>query len=117
MCVFSFFPDTSTTATIVFGQASMTSSTAGCSASALNQPIGIALNSNSDLFVADSLNNRVVVFPAGSTTATTVFGQTGLTANLQNGGGESASSLNVPQSVAVAGNAVYIADSSNNRVL
>jgi hypothetical protein len=100
----------------------MTTNSFACSATALNSPIGIALNANSDLFVADQGNNRAVVFPSGATTATIVYGQSSLTASTVNSGGESASSLHTPYSVGVAGAAaaaaaVYIADYGNNRVL
>ncbi|HEV2660671.1 MAG TPA: WxL domain-containing protein, partial [Ktedonobacteraceae bacterium] len=64
-------------------------------------------------------NNRVLSFPAGQTTATAVYGQnasfTGATAN---NGGLSASSLSAPAGVALdANDNLYIADTSNNRIL
>jgi hypothetical protein len=69
--------------------------------------------------VPDELNNRVLFYPAGSTTATRVYGQFGsFTTGTQNNGGISANSLDAPQAVAVdsSGN-LYVSDTGNSRVL
>ena len=47
------------------------------SANSLNNPYGVAVDSSGNLYVADSNNNRVLFYPAGSTTATRVYGQGG----------------------------------------
>ena len=91
----------------------------GISANSLNGPYGIALDSNGNLYVADYGNNRVLYYPAGSTTATRVYGQGGsFTTNTTNNGGISANSLDLPAAVALdsSGN-LYVADQYNNRVL
>ncbi len=118
-----FYPAGSTTATRVYGQGgSFTTSTAnngGVSANGLNNPLGLTLDSSGDLYVADELNNRVLFYPAGSTTATRVYGQGGsLTTNAANEGGISANSLNQPYGTSLdsSGN-LYIGDTFNNRVL
>ncbi len=107
----------------VYGQAgSFTSNTAnngGVSASSLNNPRRVALDSSGNLYVSDFNNNRVLFYPAGSITATRVYGQNGsFTSNTANNGGISASSLNQPKSVAIDNNGnLYVADTGNNRVL
>ncbi|HNE55398.1 MAG TPA: NHL repeat-containing protein, partial [Leptospiraceae bacterium] len=112
-----------TTATAVYGQAgSFTTSTVnngGVSANSLYNPEGIAIDSSNGLYVADTLNNRVLYYPSGSTTATRVYGQLGnFSSSTLNNGGISATSLSQPKGVAVdsSGN-LYVADSGNNRVL
>ncbi len=118
-----FFPPGSTTATQVYGQqGSFTSSTqnnGGISANSLMVPYDLTLDSSGNLYVADSYNNRVLFYPAGTTTATRVYGQLGsFTTNTMNKGGISANSLYLPQGVILDSNGnLYIGDFGNNRVL
>jgi predicted Zn-dependent protease with MMP-like domain len=118
-----FYSAGSTTATRVYGQGgSFTSNTqnnGGVSASSLASPWGLALDGTGNLYVTDYQNNRVLFYPAGSTTATQVYGQGGsFTSNAVNNGGITANSLNQPTGVALdsSGN-LYVADIYNNRVL
>ena len=118
-----FYPSGSTTATRVYGQlGSFTSDTPndfGISANSLYNPWAVALDSSGNLYVADYDNNRVLLYPSGSTTATQVYGQGGsFTSNTANNGGVSANSLFEPTGVALdsSGN-LYVADRDNNRVL
>ena len=105
----------------VFGQADFTSSTsAAVSSSSLNQPSGAALGPTGNLFVADSGNNRVLEFSAGSGTlalAIRVYGQPNMTSSVRPSV-VSAQTLNAPQGIAVdpASN-LYVADAGSNRVL
>ncbi|HTK10251.1 MAG TPA: NHL repeat-containing protein [Ktedonobacteraceae bacterium] len=118
-----YFPSGTTTATRVYGQAGSfftnTANNGGVSANSLNQASGLTLDSAGNLYVADTSNSRVLYFAAGSTTATRVYGQgSSFTTNIPNNGGVSASSLNVPRGVMVdSSGTIYIADTSNNRVL
>ncbi len=118
-----FFTPGSTTATQVYGQlGSFTSSTqnnGGISANSLMVPYDLTLDSSGNLYVADSYNNRVLFYPAGTTTATRVYGQLGsFTTNTYNKGGISANSLYSPQGVILDSNGnLYIGDFGNNRVL
>ena len=64
------FPDASSlsngsAATLFLGQADLDSSTAGLSQNELDTPRGLSLDSSDRLYVADSDNNRVVVFEKG----------------------------------------------------
>ena len=128
-----YYPSGTTTATRVYGQngsfsTALVNNTAGTanvvSTTSLNQPAGIDLDSSNNLYIDDYLNNRVLYYPSGTTTATRVYGQNGSfsTALVNNTAGTantiSATSLSSPQSVALdSGNNLYIADWSNNRVL
>ena len=114
---------TDVTADVVYGQSgSFTTNAAnqpGLGASSLSAPSEVAFDASGNLYVADKSNNRVLFYPAGSTTATRVYGQGGsFTSNGVNTGGVSADSLNGPAAVALdAGGNLYIADEMNNRVL
>lgn len=117
-----YFPAGSTTATHVYGQAGFSTGTAnngGVDATSLNEPAGIALDASGDLYVADKNDNRVLYFPAGSTTARRVYGQEGsFTTRIQNDGGLSASSLNYPLAVAISSHGgIYVSDEHNSRIL
>jgi sugar lactone lactonase YvrE len=86
------------TAGVVYGQGgSFTSNTAnngGISASSINSLADLVFDSSGNLYVSDALNARVLFYPAGSTTATRVYGQNGsFTTNTANSGGVSANSL------------------------
>jgi len=114
-------PPTPLTSTRVYGQPNFTANTAntgGVSASSLYDPFGVAFDRSGNLYVADESNNRVLYYPAGSTTATRVYGQPSFTANAANTGGVSASSLFLPMGVALdASGNLYVADHNNSRVL
>jgi sugar lactone lactonase YvrE len=114
-----YYPAGSTTATRVYGQGgSFTTNASDVSADSLNNPFGIAVDGSGNVYVADAVNNRVLYYPAGGTTATRVYGQGGdFTSDVANTN-VSANSLTGPNGVAVDGSGnLYIADSGNNRVL
>jgi len=119
-----YFPSGQLTATSVYGQSDFSGNQANRNAgtpddSRLNQPGGVALDSDGNLYVTDTGNNRVLYFPSGETTATSVYGQGGsFTDGTTNNGGLSASSLDAPAGVALDLNDnLYISDAGNNRVL
>jgi sugar lactone lactonase YvrE len=100
------------------------------SASSLCDPEGIAVDGSGNLYVADSLNNRMLefatpftacanTFPCVGGAASVVLGQgMSFSTGTANSGGISASSLDGPLGVAVDGSGnAYVADAGNNRVL
>jgi sugar lactone lactonase YvrE len=67
-------------ATTVLGQAGYGTGAAGLSASALNSPYGVAVDSSGAVWVGDSSNGRALMFPSPQTdgmSATVVLGQAG----------------------------------------
>ena len=115
-----------TTASRVYGQSSFTTVTSnanGISATTLNTPFGIGLDSNNNVYISDQGNNRVLYYDTATTpsvnpAASRVYGQNGSsTTNTANTGGISANSLNTPVGVTVVSGGIYIADQNNNRVL
>src|SRR5207245_3283025 len=65
-------------ATVVVGQGSFTTKTAGTTATTLQNSLGISFDSAGNLWVADTNNNRVLKYAAPITTgetATVVVGQ------------------------------------------
>jgi hypothetical protein len=80
---------------------------AGSGDGQLNSPLGIAVASNGDIYVADTLNNRIEIFD-GSGNYLSQFGKYG----------KGETDFSSPQGLAfdAAGN-IYVADASNNRVV
>lgn len=107
-------------ADIVLGQSSFNSYNSGLANSKFNRPEGIHI-SGTKLYIADTKNNRVLVWntiPTNSNrSADLVIGQINFTTNTANAGGLNASSLNSPTSITSDGTKILIADSQNNRVL
>jgi len=80
----------------------------------------VAADSCGGTYVADSTNNRLLYFPAGSFRASCVYGQPDFASSDSNHGAttHSGDTLNSPQSVRLdAANNLYVADSFNQRVL
>lgn len=88
--------------------------------SAVNNAQGIALDGAGNAYVADTGNNRVLFYQAGSSTPTVFAGGgsascTGSTDTFGDGCAAKAAALNAPKAVAVdITGAVYIADTGNN---
>ncbi|MBI3074399.1 MAG: hypothetical protein HYY84_19990 [Deltaproteobacteria bacterium] len=108
-------------AEFVLGQSSFDSCDPGLSATQMNYPARIAIDSiGRRLFVSDTWNNRVLVFDLDAVSsglaATTVLGQTVFTLGLAS---TSAWGLNQPAGLAVdiPARILYIADYGNNRVV
>lgn len=103
-----------------FGQPDLTQSAPGLSATSLNGPEGLHLDSSGRLWIADTANNRVLMYENASTLPT------GSAADLVLGQpdfgsmdpGNSASQMNIPVHALVDGNDnLWVADRENNRVL
>jgi sugar lactone lactonase YvrE len=108
----------------VIGQPNFISNTAnngGVSASSMNEPFGLAVDSAGRLWVAEFINNRILEYdnPLTSPVATRVIGQPDFTSNGGNNGGPpSASSLLNPSALAIDGaGRLWVVDNGNNRVL
>jgi len=93
------------------------------SADSLYDPSDIDVDSSGNLYVADAANHRVLVFlspfgPGGDLKADYVIGQPDFNTNIENNGGTSPSSLDLPLSVKVDpdGN-LYVVDFYNQRAL
>ncbi|MCB8968661.1 MAG: cellulase family glycosylhydrolase [Ardenticatenaceae bacterium] len=88
------------------------------SGSGLNGPRGVALDSDNNLYVADSENNRVLQFSAPLTngeTAVAVLGQSNMTNNSAGTGNDE---MNFPIDLVVdSHDNLYISDMFNHRVL
>lgn len=96
-------------------------STTGPGQGTLCEPRGVAATTGSQagtttLYVADSDNNRILVFPNSNTLPTLVLGQADF---VSAGSGSGLANLNAPTGVAFDPNLgiVYAADTGNNRVL
>ena len=111
-----------------YGQPNSTSRTAnagGISAQSMSAPVGVACDSQGNLWVADTGNNRVLRFPASVLNATNpaadiVLGQANATTGTANRGSTaiSASGFSSPRGLAFdAKNNLYVADYLNARVL
>ena len=80
----------------------------GNSSNTLNQPFGIFVKDNLDLYVADCDNNRIQLFHAGQLNGITVAG-TGAPASIQ---------LWYPIGVVLDGDGyIFVADSNNHRIV
>jgi len=113
-----------TSADVVVGQPNMTSGTAnngGIGANTINRPLGVCAVGGK-FFVADTNNNRVLIYntipTSNSTSADVVVGQPNMTSNsINQGGSVAANTLYMPYGVYSDGTRLYIADSYNNRIL
>ncbi|MBI2355311.1 MAG: hypothetical protein HYV06_09830, partial [Deltaproteobacteria bacterium] len=88
----------------------------GATAAQLNNPVGVALDSAGNLYIADTSNYRIRKVTAESGIITTVAGN-GSRGFSGDGGEATAAQLNIPFGVALdsAGN-LYVADLSNHRI-
>ncbi|MCB1176098.1 MAG: NHL repeat-containing protein [Leptospiraceae bacterium] len=110
-----YYPQNSTTATVVYGQSNFTSSGSSTSQTGLRYPTGLALTSAGDLYVTDGGNHRVLFYPKNSTTPTRVLGQADYTSSST---GTTSSKFNIPIGLAIDNSdGLYVVDAGNNRVL
>ena len=112
-------------ADVVIGQQNFTSKTANqglsVAANTLNQPNGLS-SKGSRLIIADTGNNRVLIYnsisTSNNTSADVVVGQSNFTSSSANQGvSTAANTLNSPYGVTSDGKRLFIADQSNHRIL
>jgi RHS repeat-associated protein len=86
-------------------------------AALLDRPSGVAVDAAGDIYIADTVNNRIQEVTAAGTMSTIAGSATGGSGLSGDGGPAGSALLNVPAGVAVdrAGD-VYIADTGNNRI-
>jgi len=122
LLIFDSIPtSSSTSATTIWGQTSagVTQANQGGSASnlTLDGPQGV-FTDGTKLYVADTVNNRVLVFntiPVSPSTAPSfVLGQPSYTTTSS---GSASTQLNSPSGLFVSPSYLYVADTNNNRVL
>jgi len=116
--VYNSIPTTNgANANFAIGQPDLTSSGSGTSATAVNCPEQVII-SNGKLIQADYCNNRIIIYNSVPTsspgTIDVVVGQVDKNSSST---GCTASTLDSPESVAVAGGKLIVTDGGNNRVL
>lgn len=113
-------------AVLIFGQPDASTSAAGQSATSLNFPLGITVDAEGGVYVADRNNHRVLYYAAdGDATADRVYGQHGnfdsYIMNYDGIGGSglpSADTLSNPTYVVLdSTGGLYVADRDNHRIL
>lgn len=109
-------------ANVVIGQASFTTSASGTSNSTLSNPQDIYADGDETLTIADTGNHRILIYdsvPGSNGAAAHQFlGQPNFTSSQANRGDEpDGSTLNAPHGVFTNGVILWIADTENHRVL
>lgn len=113
---------TGKSANAVLGQTSYTASTARTTQKGLRSPTDVAINTGSQLlYVADSSNNRVLVYGftgsvSNNMSGTLVLGQTSFTSS---GASTTSTTMRSPRGVSydAPNNRLYVSDTLNNRIL
>lgn len=108
-----------TAANVAVGQTNLTNNSTGTTSTTLNFPSGVAVTAEGRLAIADTVNNRVLLYanvPTSSgAAATNVIGQANFTSSST---GLTASTLNSPFDVSCsAAGTLAVSDFNNNRVL
>ena len=105
----------------VLGQPDFSTYTSGITASKLNTPRGMVIDSSSQkLYVSDTSNNRVLVFDVATITdgesAINVLGQTNFTTNTS-GISQSKLTTPIPVTISTTTQRLFVGENGNNRVL
>ena len=124
MCVKLFYPATELVgvdppATAVYGQSNFSNNQLGPATElSLHNPVGLAVDSQNRLFVSDTANNRILIFPPippngqANISAIDVIGQSVFTNSFPG-------LFNFPQGITFDQkyNSLWVADTGHNRVL
>ncbi len=98
------------------GTAGFSGNGGAATAAELNHPLGVAVDSSGNIYIADSSNQMIREVNAVTGTITTVAGN-GSTGQSGNGGPATSAELNTPTNVAVDSNGdIFIADTNNNEI-
>lgn len=101
----------------VLGQNDFISSSSSLSQSNLASPSGVTTD-GTNVYVADTNNNRIMIWPVGATTGQNAIRVLGQTWFFSNSAGVSSTAMNQPQSIHFGDNGyMYVADTNNNRIL
>jgi len=119
--------DSNATADVVIGQVNFTGNQpnggGSVSATVVNSPAYLAVSAEGALYVADTQNNRVLIFKqipkTNGVPADIVIGQPNMTDNMVNNFllPQQAQRLSMPIAVAIHSGKLYISDGGNNRIL
>jgi hypothetical protein len=108
-------------ADFVIGQSNFSGNTPGTTNDSFAYPQKVSISSDGRLLVADTSNNRVLIWnslPTANTPADIVIGQPDFTSSAANqGGAPTAETLAYPTAAMIANNRLFITDSNNNRLL
>jgi hypothetical protein len=109
-------------ADVVIGHNDFISDSSGAGANQLAQPHSVAVDSSGRLYIADTLNNRILVYnsipTSNGASANYVIGQPDMSSSSVNqGGSASAYTLNRPTLVDVNDCHLFVVDQQNHRVL
>ncbi|EQD54199.1 NHL repeat containing protein, partial [mine drainage metagenome] len=102
---------------LVLGQSNFSGTSGESAAAQLNEPDGLAFDSQGNLWVSDYGNNRVVEFRApfsDGEAASVVLGQPGFNRSV---GRTSATTMNGPGGLVFDGSTLWVSDYSSNRVI
>lgn len=107
-------------ASVIIGQSTVSGAAAATTSTGLSSPKAV-FGANGQLFVADTGNNRVLVYnsipTANGAAASVVLGQANLNTGTANTGGTTAAALSGPTGVTVSGTQFIVTDTGNSRVL
>jgi sugar lactone lactonase YvrE len=108
----------------VIGQSDFTADITGVTNQNINNSVSVSLDNTGKLYVADSYNNRILIFnnirnKSNGAPADYVLGQPNFTSNTANNGGISERTLNLPLWIFMdnKNNHLWTPDFNNNRVL
>jgi signal peptidase I len=98
------------------GTAGSTGDGSQATSALLNTPSAVAVDASNNIYIADTLNNKIRKVTASTGVISTIAG-TGTAGSTGDGGQATSALLNAPRGIAVdASNNVYIADTGSNKV-
>lgn len=118
--IYSSAPTSNVSASLVLGQSSLAANTPALTSAGLHDPYGVAVSAGGKILVADSGNNRVLVWnslPASNgVAADVVLGQPDFTTGSSNSPLVNATTLAIPAGITKMGTRLYISEVWNQRI-